>query len=44
MAEDIFGDKVRHISDDIANFACEIFYDVVLAGPAYQPWSRRNRL
>ena len=42
VAEAIFGDKVRHISDDIATFICKMFYDVVMASPPCQPWSRRN--
>ena len=43
VADEIFGDTVKRISDDIATFICEMFYDMVLAGPPCQPWSRRNR-
>ena len=42
IVEYMYGDKVRHIGDDVVSFSVTQKYDVVMAGPPCQPWSRAN--
>jgi hypothetical protein len=42
VAEALFGGKVRHVSADVCGWRCTEYYDVILAGPPCQPWSRAS--
>ena len=47
VAEENFRGKVLHVATDVADFSADgeeaPQYDVILAGPPCQPWSRANR-
>jgi site-specific DNA-cytosine methylase len=42
VAEFAYAGKVKLVSKRVESFNCTRWYDVVLAGPPCQPWSRLN--
>ncbi len=42
VAEVLYGGRVQLMEERVENFTCSSAYDVVLAGPPCQPWSRLN--
>jgi hypothetical protein len=42
VVQELYGGRVKLIATDVGDFICEEYYDVVLAGPPCQPWSRLN--
>ena len=41
MAGKLYAGRVRCVAGDVSEYSCKQWYDVFLAGPPCQPWSRR---
>ena len=41
MADKLYAGRVKCVANDVKDYSCRQWYDVFLAGPPCQPWSRR---